>query len=198
MEPTREHASKDPRGLVLLAGVVLCGLMPAAWFHWVVPREQKRVVGLLAAVPDEPAARLDAWLSYGEPMIQTRLRKLRFSAAYPWLITHTLETDGGEHEIWGMDLDTLRPARIVREGLRIEIQLPAPLVLGRGELGGPDANRVPAFGPGHAAPNAPERARVLIEWFLAGMIEAISNDIEGAELVVRIGGLAAEAPRDDG
>ena len=65
-----------------------------------------------APVPDEPAARLDAWLSYGEPMIQTRLRKLRFSTAYPWLITHTQNTDGGEPEIWGLDLDTLRPARI--------------------------------------------------------------------------------------
>ncbi len=178
-----------------MGAVVACGLFPAAWFHWVVPREQQRVVGALAAVPDEPAARLDAWLAYGEPMIQTRLQKLRFSTAHPWLVTHTRRDGGGEPEIWGLDLDTPRPARLVRDGLRVEIRLPAPCALGRGELAGPDAARVPAYGPGAAVPEAAGRATELVEWFLAGMIEAVAEDIEGAELVVRVGSSPGDAPQ---
>ncbi|MAF66109.1 MAG: hypothetical protein CMJ84_10700 [Planctomycetes bacterium] len=178
--------------------MVACGLLPAAWFHWFVPREQKRVVGALAAVPGEPGARLDAWLAYGEPMIQTRLQKLRFSTAHPWLVTHTRRTATGEPEIWGLDLDTPSPAQLVRAGLRVEVRLPAPRALGRGELAGSDAERVPSYGPGESPPDPAVRAGMLVEWFLAGMIEAVAEDIEGAELVVRIGASPPHAPGDGG
>ena len=45
-------------------------------------------------------------------MIQSRLRKLAFSTRYPWLVTHTLDDGEGEPQIWGLDLDSTRPARL--------------------------------------------------------------------------------------
>lgn len=174
------------RGLPLMLGVVLCGLLPAVWFHWVVPREERQVAGRLAAAPADSGQRLATWLEFGEPMIQTRLQKLRFSTRHPWLITHTVADGAGEPQIWGLDLASTRPARVVRDGLRVELHLAHPRLLGRGVLRGDNAERVPRYAAGEQIPDPAARAAYLVSWFLEGVIAALPEDIEGAELVLLV------------
>jgi hypothetical protein len=172
-------------GLLIAFGVVLLGIVPGAgYLQWRWPQVRAEIADRMAKAPSEPGERLDFWLSFGEPQIQSRLTQLRFSAAHPWLVTHTVRVPGGAPEIWGLDLRSPSPARVEREGLRVELHFPAPVLLGHGTLGGDNAEHVPAYEAGAGPEQRAARAQELLEWFLSGMIEALPQDIPGAELAI--------------
>jgi hypothetical protein len=168
--------------------IVMLGIIPGAgYLHWRAPEVRAEIDRRLAEAPTDPAGRLDAWMRFAVPQIQTRLTLLRFSGEHPWLVTQTVLRDDGEPEIWGLDLTSPSPAEVVREDLRIELHLPAPRLLGRGQLRGDNAEHVPVYPAGSAPPDPALRAEELLHWFLAGTIKALPADIPGAELALVIG-----------
>lgn len=182
------------RGLLALGAVVVLGILPGAgYLQWRAPRVRAEIEARMKAAPTDPEQRLEHWLSFGEPQLQTRLTALRLSSSRPWLVTHLVERAGEEPEIWGVELEGPRPGRVARAGLRVEILLPAPRLLGHGHLQGDRAQHVPRYPSRAAAGDPRERAERLAVWFLAPLIEALPKDIPGAELVIRIE--AAEGER---
>jgi hypothetical protein len=78
-----------------------------------------------AALPEDPGARLDAWLAFGAPMIRERLSALRSSAREPWLVAATADGPEGAGEWWGIDLAAWPAPWARREGLVVVVELPA-------------------------------------------------------------------------
>lgn len=173
-------------GLIVMGVVVLLGILPGAgYLHWRAPEVREQIERNLAKAPKDPMGRLDVWLTTGEPNIQSRLSQLRLSGRQPWLVTHAVRGEGPQ-EVWGLDLTSKRPARFVREGLRVELHFPEPSLLGYGELTGDNADRVPVFASRALVPDPAQRAGELLRWFLGGIPDALAGDIPGAELVVLV------------
>ena len=184
-EEPRSARMRPWRGPALLALVVVLGILPGAgYLQWRAPRVRADIQRRLAAAPVEPEGRLEHWLEFGDPQIQTRLTPLRLSSKEPWLVTHVVEPEGSEPEIWGLLLEGPRPARLERVGMRVEVHFPAPRLLAHGRLTGDHARQVPRFASRAAAGDPVRRARELVEWFLAKTIEALAGDIPGAELAI--------------
>ncbi len=176
-----------PRGLLVLAAILVIGLgASAGFFRWAARDVAQGVLGELAARPSVPEEQLELWLAFGEPQIHNRLLGLRYSSALPALVTHVRAPDSPREPptIFGVDLSGGRPARIERNGLRVEVTLGAPQALAPGPLTGEAADRVPraaaGVGPGAGRPFA----QGVLEWALEPLIEALPRDIEGASLVV--------------
>ena len=171
--------------------VVFAGLGSGAYFFRTKAFEVRAgILKRLEAAPTDPVEQLTAWLEFGEPMIQHRLTQLSFGAGAPWLVTHTADSSEGQ-EIWGIVMEGPRPALFQRDGLTVEIHLPEPALLSYGELGGPNAERVPHHPEGLSLERASLRAKELIEWFLERVMSALPEDIQGAKIEVMIG----ETPR---
>jgi hypothetical protein len=144
-----------------------------------------------AEMPTEPGARAQRWIELNGPFIVERLKQMRFSQAQPWLVTHTVaeEQDSAAQEIWGVDLAGLTTQWIQRRGLDVVVELPAPALLGRGPLVGDMALNVARTRPGQPY-DAAERARYVAAWAIERLAKAITKDIDGARLVVSVGGAA--------
>ncbi len=174
-----------PSGLAMLVGVVVVGMLASAVLFragWTrVEAVEARNSAAREAGPDDPLARLDLWLRFGEPQLQNRLIQLRFSSAHPGLITHTVVRADGPDEIWGVDLSGSHPARIERDGLVLTAVLAEPRLLGHGVLTGMNAQRVPAYPP-DAVPDPEARARELCDHFLGELRDGLERDIDGATL----------------
>lgn len=179
--------STAPRapGLLVLFSIVAVGIgTGAALFRWRAKDVREGVIAELSAVPDDPEERVALWLRYGEPQIQSGLAHLRFSSAVPALVCFVRERAGEAPEVYGVDLAGARPAVVRREGLRVIVTLPAPRVVWRGRLDGPNADRVPWIGPDQPSPDAEAIARERVEWLFQGLAEAIGRDIPGASLAI--------------
>lgn len=178
-----------PQGLAVLIAIVVVGLLSSSvLLRWGWRRVESANVHnrqVLESASKDPMLRVDKWLVYGEPQIQNRLAKLRFSSLHPGLITHRVIREDGPAEIWGIDLSGSHPARIERDGLTITIVLPEPRLLGHGELSGMNANQIPEYPQGVAAVDVEARAQLLCEHFLGGLREAFEGDIPGTQLLFR-------------
>lgn len=178
-------------GLAILVGLVALGMGVPAYLRWAVPRLEARRDAILAAAPTEPAGRLARWFEYGQPRIHEALVKARFSAERPWFVTHLRAPAAADRppEIFGIDFTGL-PEDVVRlDGLEVVVDLPAPELLARDVLVGDRALGVPVF-PADGPPADPrELARARLERYLGRVGEALAKDIEGARLVVEVGGL---------
>lgn len=177
-------------GLVVLVGLVAVGMGIPAYLRWAVPRLEARRDAILAAAPTEPIGRLARWFEYGQPRLHEALVKARFSSERPWFVTHVVAPRSAQEppEIWGIDLADL-PIDVVRlEGLSVVVALPAPERLARDVLVGDRALGVPVFPADGPAPDGRELAERRLERYLGRVGEALEKDIEGARLVVEVGG----------
>lgn len=185
---------RRPPGLIVLFVVVFAGLGSGAYFYRTQAFEIRAgILKRLEAAPTDPDEQLSAWLAFGEPMIQHRLTQLSFGKSAHWLVTHTADGPDGR-EIWGIPMEGPRPARFVRDGLTVEIHLPAPALLEHGVLHGDNADRVPHHPEGLSGARAAARAKELMEWFLKRIIDALPEDIEGARIEVLVGETPLGAP----
>jgi hypothetical protein len=183
---------EGPRGLWVLAGIVVIGLLSGAGlFHArrASAREaQAKLDAELAATPDDPAQRLALWARFGAPQIHHRLSQVaRFSPELPWLVTHAIaDPAGGDPELWGIDCTEIDPERVLRvEGLSAIVELPHPRALGRAPLAKGTSDHVPLFAAGTPVDGV-ERLRTLALALLEGMPHALERDIEGAQLEIRV------------
>jgi len=187
---------RRPPGLLVLIFVVFAGLGSGVYFYRTKAFEVRAgILKRLEAAPTDPDEQLTAWLQFGEPMIQHRLTQLSFGKGAPWLITHTADGPGGR-EVWGIPMEGPRPAHFVREGLTVKIHLPQPAILGHGFMQGDNADRIPHHPLGLRSADAAARARVLAEWFLERIMEALPEDIEGARVEICIGERSLEVSED--
>ena len=185
-----------PNGALIISLVVVGGLLGGAGFYrYAQPRVQAEVERRLEEAPRSLAGRVELWTEYGAISIHQRLTTARFARTNPWLVTHRVERGDGEPpEVWGLVLDALDPAVTTRaEDGRVIVRLPEPELLGRVALEGHNAAGVPTFGADEA-PEPREALREKVEWLLEALAEALSADIEGAELVVRVGDTADASP----
>jgi hypothetical protein len=193
----RRRGAVRVSGLAVLLGIVVVGLATGAGFYrWKRGEMDARVAAQLAEAPESPAERVALWLRLGGgPQIHHRLAVVgRFAPDMPWLVTHAraLPEDegdagdaGGAHEIWGVDCATL-PQDLARvEGLTVVVALPAPRPLGRVDLAGEPASRVPVLAPGEEV-DAAARLAALALHLLEDMPQALERDIPGARIEIRV------------
>jgi len=177
------------RGVTLLAILVFVGLGSGAGFYrWQRARQAERFQRDLETVPEGPEERLDLWLRLAGPQLHHRLAVVgRFTPEEPWLVTHAVARPGEVPELFGLRCAELTPAFARREGLVVVLELPAPHALGRTELSGDRAQRVPIFAPEVAVDGA-ARLRTLALHLLEEMPAALARDLPGATLEVRVAG----------
>ena len=184
-------------GLVVLAVLIVLGMSSAAYYHWKAPPEIAKLRAMAAEVPTAGEPRLEAWMRFGAPMIHNRLVYLRYSNAYPWLVTHVVESADAAPEIWGIDFRDLPQDVTIREGMQVQIRLPAAALLARGELDGDQIDRVLRVRPGEPRPDADVLAEGLVEFALRhpdDFIARLERDIPGASLVVQGGAYRPAGP----
>jgi len=184
-----ERRGVRPGGLSVMAALVLLGLASgAAYYHWRVPAAQAELEAEIASAPSTAEGLLQRWHEIGSNEIHHRLTQVaRFSDQTPWIVTHAVrDIPGGDPMIWGVDTRQL-PLRLSHlDGMTVVVDLPAPIPLGHGRLTGDRSAYVPVFAPGEPVPDPRERLRDLARWFLGDLPEALSKDIEGARLEIRV------------
>lgn len=175
------------RGLSLLALLVVVGLGSGAGFYrWQRARQAERFQQELEAVPQGLEERLDLWLRLAGPQLHHRLAVVgRFTPEEPWLVTHAVARPGEVPELHGVPCAELQPSFARREGLVVVLDLPAPRALGRAELTGERAQRVPLFAP-DVQVDAAERLRGLALHLLDDMPAALARDLPGTHIEVRV------------
>lgn len=189
MSTDRSPRIPRPDGLALLLGLIVLGMGIPAYFRWKVLALDEERERILEEAPSEPEARLRLWFRDLQPRILETLRRSRFSARQPWIVSHVVGPTGptAPPEIWGVGVDVIGPGSIVLDGLEVRVELPAPGVLDRDVLVGDNALGVPVLAPpGPADPGALLRARV--EGVLTPLIESLPRDIPGTRLRVRVDG----------
>lgn len=188
---TPAESSSRPPGLLLLGLLILVGMGIPAFFRWQVYKLGKERDRILAEAPSAPEKRLELLFRYLQPQILQTLTRARFSAERPWIVSHVVApaTEDQPPEIWGVDTADIGPGSTGVEGLDVRVELPAPRLLARDVLVGDNALGVEVY-----APPGPPDPRVLlrnrVEFVLQPLIEHLPDDIEGARLVVEVGGLA--------
>jgi hypothetical protein len=173
----------------VLGAIVLFGIgSGAAYFQWQAPRLAAAYDRERAAVPTEPAARLEVWHRYGAPQIHHRLSTFaRFAPDCPWLVTHALRPAGtGDPVLYGIDCAALPESLSHVEGTRVVVELPAPRLLGRRPLRGDQASFVPLYDAGATIPDPSARLRELALYFLDKLPAALAKEIPGATLEIRV------------
>jgi hypothetical protein len=184
-------------GLLVMGLLVAGGFgIGAAYYSYKEPRVRRDLQARLDEAPSHPEGRLEQWMKFGAPQVHHRLSVVaRVSADRPWLVTHTVEVEGGgPPEVFGLDVGDLPRDLIAREGMVVVLALPGAGLLGRAELSGDNARHVPAYAGALPPAAADARLSELVRWFLQDLIGALAADIEGAGFEVRIGaptGLAA-------
>lgn len=176
-------------GLVLLVGIVVLGLgSGAAYFHYKQPKLAAELQAQIDAAPKTPRGQLERWLLIGGPQIHHRLSRFALfdPPEKPWLITHAVDDGDGPSELWGIDCSELPRELAHLEDLAVVIELPAPRLLGRGELADDHFEYIPVYADGEAVPDPSERLRGLALYLLAGIPAALGKDIEGATLEIRV------------
>ena len=170
----------------------------SGYYRYKAPRIAEARERELAAAPTTAEGRIARWHEFGAPQIHHRLTKVPPTiGGRTWLVTHmVLDPAGGEPEVWGIDTSDL-PVEVSRiEGLTVVIDLPQPRLLGRAALSDEGVQHVPRYGAGDEVPDPVERLRYVATWFLGGLPGAISRDIEGARIEVRVAG--TRPPSSDG
>jgi hypothetical protein len=188
LSPASDGGGAHPRGLAVLAALVVLGLSGAIFYRYQAPRASARLAAEVAAAPTSAEGSLRKWHEYGAPQIHHRLASwARFAPEMPWLVTHAVDPgDGGPPAIWGVDLAAL-PRGISRvEGMRVVVLLPAPTLLGRAPLQGEMARHVPLRAAAEPPLDAAARLTELVDFFLSDLARALAKDVPGAELEVRI------------
>jgi hypothetical protein len=177
------------RGLAVLAVLVVVGLGSGAGFYrWQRARQAERFERDLAAAPQGPEERLDLWLKLAGPQLHHRLAVVgRFTSEQPWLVTHAQGVAGEVPEFFGVTCAELQPTFARRSGLEVVVALPAPHALGRVDLAGERAQRVPTFAP-EVVVDAPGRLAALALYLLEDMPAALERDIPGARIVLEVAG----------
>jgi hypothetical protein len=186
----------------LVVILVVAGMgVTSVYYHWRAPRIIAQIQAERDALPGDSQGKLDRWLDFGAPFVHQALVASRFSAAQPWIVTHTVQPPGGPDElpqVWGVDLAGLGPEITHREGLRVVVELPQVRLLGRGRLTGDKAQHVPAYAAGRPVPDPDERAVFVARFPLRALIEALEKDIPGASFEVRIDGRTPPQGEPDG
>lgn len=173
----------------MLGAIVLLGIgSGAAYFQYKAPRLEAEFDRELAALPEDPAARLELWHRYGAPQIHHRLSTFaRFSPECPWLVTHAVRTaGGGDPELYGIDCTALPATLSHVEGTTVVVELPAPRLLGSRPLHGDQASFVPIYESGASVPDPGARLRELALYFLDKLPAALAKEIPGATLEIRV------------
>jgi hypothetical protein len=190
MDGTRPASGRGARranGILVLVGVVVVGLLTGTVFYrWKRRTAQARIAAEIEAAPRTPEGRVALWLRLAGPQIHHRLAVVaRFAPDMPWLVTHAVSQSEGPPELWGIDCGAL-PRELARlEGLSVVVDLPRPRALGRMELSGPRARRVPLFAS-EARPDPAARLAELALYLLEGMPDALRRDVPGAALTIRV------------
>lgn len=176
-------------GVGVLVAIVVVGVATGAGFYrWKRAGMDARLASEMAAVPSSPEERAALWLRLsGGPQIHHRLAVVaRFAPEMPWLVTHAVSaSDGGAPELWGIDCAGLARELARLEGLRVVVELPRPVFLGRAVLANERAQRVPLYAPG-AVPDATARLTDLALFLLEGIPRALERDVPGARLEIRV------------
>jgi hypothetical protein len=187
MQPGGTSGAHRPSGLGVLLAIVVVGLATGAGFYrWQRSRMDARVAEELAAAPTTPAERAALWLRLSGPQIHHRLAVVgRFTPEMPWLVTHAVAQPEGPPELWGIECASIPQDLAILEGLEVVVRLPRPVALGRVELTGERAQRVPIFAPA-AVPDVATRLTDLALYLLEGIPRALERDVPGAHLAVRV------------
>lgn len=186
----RERGLARVSGIGVLVGIVVLGLLTGAGFYrYQRARIERRLASEMAAAPESPEERLALWLQLSGPQIHHRLAVVgRFTPEMPWLVTHAVAAaDGGPPEVFGVDCASLPKDLAHLEGLKVVVELPHPRALGRVELSGERANRVPLYAPELALDPA-QRLTELALYLLEGIPRALERDVPGASLEIRVAG----------
>jgi len=194
-EPTgnRLRGALRVNGLAVLLGIVVVGLATGAGFY----RYQRgameaRLADEMAAAPTSTDERLALWLRVAGPQIHHRLAVVgRFAPDMPWLVTHAVAPQGGgAPENRGVDRGHHTPDRARHEERTGGVQLPRPGPLGRARLEGERAQRVPIYPPS-ANLDPVARLSELALYLLEGIPKALTRDVQGAALEIRVRAVSA-------
>ena len=182
-------------GLVVIGAIVVLGLgSGAGYLAYKRPRLERQRDAILAAAPTTAEGRLRRWFEFGVPQIHHRLTSFaRFSAEHPWIVTHRIAgTDGRPDTIWGVPCDEIGQDLAHIEGLTVVVELPPPRALGAFELDRDQARYVPRYASPDLAPDPDARLTELAAFFLERLPVALSHEIPGAKIEVRV--VHADAP----
>lgn len=175
-------------GIAVLVGIVVLGLVTGAGFYRYQRARADRSLAIeMAAVPKSPEERLALWLRLSGPQIHHRLAVVgRFTPEMPWLVTHAVAVaEGVPPELYGVDCATLSKDLAHLEGRKVVVELPRPHALGRVELSGERANRVPLYDP-DVPVDPSQRLTELALYLLEGIPGALERDVPGASLEIRV------------
>lgn len=178
-----------PNGILVLLGIIVLGLgTGAGYYAYKRPRLERERAAALAGAPTTLEGRLERWLAFGAPQIHHRLSRFaRFSAEWPWLVTHRVAAaDGGLATVWGIDCQTLPQGLAHLEGTTVVVELPAPGPLGRVELDPVQSRFVPSYPSEAAVPDPAARLVDLATFFLERLPQALEREIPGARLEIRV------------
>ncbi|HED65237.1 MAG TPA: hypothetical protein ENJ09_06730 [Planctomycetes bacterium] len=132
---------------------------------------------------------------FSAPNIHHRLSIFgRFSEEHPWLITHAVGGAAGEVQVWGIDCTELPRGLTHIEGSTVVVEVPPPHPLGRMELDSHQRVYIPVYASEAEAPDPAERLRSLAMHLLDRMPDALSRDIPGASIEIRV---LPEVPRPE-
>lgn len=180
---------KNPPGLVVLIVLVVLGSSMIVAYRIMQPRLAEQVMAKIESLPDTPEGRVEQWLLFGHPQIDTNLKLLRMSEEQPWIVSHlVLAPDGGAPEVHGLDLAQLDDDYLSQEGTTIRIRLPEPGFLTNDTLRGRNADRVPVYEREAGKPDVEERVREMIEWRCERTFELLKKDIPEVEIELTFGG----------
>jgi hypothetical protein len=186
-------------GLLVLVALVVLGMgVTSVLFQMRAPELYERMQRTKAEMPTDGEPRLDLWLTYGRAFFHARMVQLRYSTSQPWLVTHTVggDRESDQVEVWGVDLTRFAPESTSRDGMCVVLTLEPPRLLARerfGRDGNDMALNVPHYPNAEAAPDPRDRARSIVEWALARLLDPLKRDIAGASFEVRFAAPAAPA-----
>ena len=161
-------------------------------YRYMEPRLEAKLQAQLDSAPKTPEGRVEKWLIFGHPQIDTCIELLRMSEQQPWIVSHVIRQPEGPPRVFGLDLAKLEDPYLVRVGTRIEIWLPEPGELGRTFLVGRNASEVPVYEEGQEYPELQARIRDMIEWRLHTVVERLKSDIPEVEVTLEFGPVPAE------
>lgn len=190
--PTR--TGLRPNGLLVLLILVLMGSSLIILYRYMEPRLAADLQAKIESAPRTPEGRVEKWLIFGHPQIDTCVRLLRMSEQQDWIVSHLVAQADGPPEVYGLDIALIEEDYLVRDGTRIEIWLPKPSLLGRAELIGRNSDSVPTFQLSDSLPVAEDRLRDMLEWRMRDVFEHLRADIPTVEIEFRFG----EVPRSTG
>ena len=177
------------RGLVVLGALIAGGLGVVGIYFFVQPRLVADTERRIRSAPSTTEGRLEIWREYGSPQVVQHLRWLRISSRQPFLASFVAlpEREEDPPEVWGIDLSATGPEQIRREGTDLIVHLPAPAVVAREYLAGPNAELVPFVRHGEPLPDPLVRVQLLLEFKFADLISRLQRDIPGTRLLFEIG-----------